>query len=36
MTKLLVVDDEENIRAIIRKYAEFSGYSVTEAGEAAR
>ena len=32
MTKLLVVDDEENIRAIIRKYAEFSGYSVTEAG----
>ena len=33
MTKLLVVDDEENIRAIIRKYAEFSGYSVTEAGD---
>ncbi|MCR5264936.1 MAG: response regulator transcription factor [Clostridiales bacterium] len=33
MTKLLVVDDEENIRAIIRKYAEFSGYEVTEAGD---
>ena len=33
MTKLLIVDDEENIRAIIRKYAEFSGYGVTEAGD---
>lgn len=33
MTELLVVDDEENIRALIRKYAEFSGYGVTEAAD---
>lgn len=31
MTKLLVVDDEKNIREIIRKYAEFEGYEVKEA-----
>lgn len=31
MHKLLVVDDEEKIRALIRKYAEFEGHSVTEA-----
>lgn len=31
MLKLLVVDDEEKIRALIRKYAEFEGHSVTEA-----
>ncbi len=31
MYKILVVDDEENIRAIIRKYAEFEGYEVQEA-----
>lgn len=31
MIKLLVVDDEERIRTIIRKYAEFEGYEVCEA-----
>lgn len=31
MDRILVVDDEEKIRAIIRKYAEFEGYEVTEA-----
>mgnify|MGYP000659335029 CR=1 FL=1 len=31
MEKILVVDDEEKIRAIIRKYGEFEGYEVTEA-----
>ncbi len=30
--RLLVVDDEEKIRGLIRKYAEFEGHSVTEAG----
>ncbi len=29
--KILVVDDEEKIRLIIRKYAEFEGYEVVEA-----
>jgi DNA-binding response OmpR family regulator len=28
---LLVVDDEEKIRALIRKYAEFEGYRISEA-----
>lgn len=31
MYKLLVVDDEPKIREVIKEYAEFSGYSVTEA-----
>ena len=31
MEKILVVDDEDKIRAIIRKYGEFEGYEVTEA-----
>ena len=31
MKKILVVDDEENIRSIIRKYGEFEGYEVAEA-----
>lgn len=31
MRKILVVDDEEKIRAIIRKYGEFEGYDITEA-----
>lgn len=31
MKKILVVDDEEKIRAIIRKYGEFEGYEITEA-----
>ncbi len=31
MKKLLVVDDEEKIRLVIRKYAEFEGYEIKEA-----
>ncbi|MGI6254280.1 MAG: response regulator transcription factor [Acutalibacter sp.] len=31
MYRILVVDDEDNIRALIRKYAEFEGNQVTEA-----
>ena len=31
MEKILVVDDEENIRNIIKKYAVFEGYDVYEA-----
>ncbi len=33
MYKILVVDDEARIRSIIKKYAEFEGHSVTEAGD---
>ena len=33
MYHILVVDDEARIRAIIRKYAEFEGQRVTEAGD---
>jgi len=33
MNKILVVDDEEKIRALIRKYAEFEEYTVTEAAD---
>lgn len=33
MYHLLVVDDEETIRQIIRKYAEFEGHTVTEAAD---
>jgi DNA-binding response OmpR family regulator len=31
--KLLIVDDEQGIRSIIRKYAEFEGYTVDEAAD---
>ena len=31
MMKLLVVDDEMNIRRVVREYAEFEGYTVDEA-----
>ncbi len=31
MKKILVVDDEEKIRSIIKKYGEFEGYEVAEA-----
>ena len=31
MYKLLVVDDEPKIREVIREYADFNGYEVTEA-----
>ncbi|NLE13699.1 MAG: response regulator transcription factor [Clostridiales bacterium] len=33
MYNILVVDDEEKIRKLIRKYAEFSGHKVTEAAD---
>ena len=33
MYHILVVDDEENIRQIIKKYASFEGYRVTEAAD---
>jgi two-component system, OmpR family, response regulator ResD len=31
MNKLLIVDDEQKIREVIREYAEFNGYEVAEA-----
>lgn len=31
MSKMLVVDDEEKIRAVVREYAEFEGFDVSEA-----
>ena len=31
MYKILVVDDEVNIRRVVREYAEFEGYEVAEA-----
>lgn len=31
MYKILIVDDEAKIREVIKEYAEFSGYEVTEA-----
>ena len=30
MYKVLVVDDEENIREVIKEYAEFEGHEVDE------
>ena len=33
MKKLLVVDDEDKIREVIKEYAEFSGYEVTEVAD---
>ena len=33
MYKILVVDDEQNIRNIIKKYAAFEGYTIEEAGD---
>ncbi len=33
MKKVLVVDDEEKIRLIIKKYAEFEGYAISEASD---
>ncbi len=33
MYNILVVDDEARIRSIIKKYAEFDGHNVTEAGD---
>ena len=31
--KLLIVDDEANIRRVVREYAEFEGYTAEEAGD---
>ena len=36
MSKMLIVDDEEKIRAVVREYAEFEEFEVTEAPEAER
>jgi DNA-binding response OmpR family regulator len=33
MYKILIVDDEQKIREVIREYAEFNGYEVAEAGD---
>ncbi|MDR1572215.1 MAG: response regulator transcription factor [Clostridiales Family XIII bacterium] len=33
MNRILVVDDEAKIRAVIREYAEFNGYAVSEAAD---
>ena len=33
MQKLLIVDDEINIRKVIKEYAEFNGYQVEESGD---
>ncbi len=33
MAKILIVDDEENIREVVREYAEFEGHTVEEAGD---
>lgn len=33
MTKILIVDDEVNIRQMIRKFAEHEGFQVEEAGD---
>ena len=35
MAKLLIVDDEEKIRFVVKEYAHFSGHEVTEAGDGA-
>lgn len=32
MSRILIVDDEVNIRAVVREYAEFEEYEVDEAG----
>ena len=33
---ILIVDDEANIRSLLRKYAEFDGYTVAEAADGLR
>ena len=33
MAKILIVDDEEKIRAVIREYAQFNHYETAEAGD---
>ena len=31
MSRILIVDDESNIRNVVKEYAEFEGYEVAEA-----
>ena len=33
MSNILIVDDEINIRKVVREYAEFEGHTITEAGD---
>lgn len=33
MPKILIVDDEQKIREVIREYSEFNGYKVEEAAD---
>lgn len=33
MAKLLIVDDEANIREVVKEYAEFEGHEIDEAGD---
>jgi DNA-binding response OmpR family regulator len=33
MARILVVDDEEKLRALIKRYSEFEGHEVIEAGD---
>lgn len=33
MAKILIVDDEEKIRFVVKEYAQFSGHEVTEAAD---
>ena len=33
MAKILIVDDEQKIRFVVKEYAQFSGYEVEEAGD---
>lgn len=36
MAKILMVDDEEKIRFVVKEYAQFSGHEVTEAADGAQ
>ena len=33
MARILIVDDEENIREVVREYAQLNGYDVDEAAD---
>ena len=33
MAKILVADDEQKIREVIREYSEFNGHEITEAAD---
>ena len=35
MAKVLIVDDEQKIRFVVKEYAQFSGHEVTEVGDGA-